>query len=207
MRTRRTSPAAAVITAVPEADRTRAFVGELRTLVKASYILLARYDQSGMQSEMVVAEESGNPARQTEWVQAERMLQSRSDAAIPRVTDAMIALDGMRGLVAVYGVDRTIFGLAIVARPRAFLPEERRELEATLRSGSELMRRLSTFEGEQSAQERTAERATPAQFVLSRDYAVESKWIPDDDPDDVLQKFSSLPTTGCRPSSRRRCGR
>lgn len=199
MRTRRTSPAAAVITAVPEADRTSAFVGELRTLVKATYVIFARYDQNGIQSELLVAEETGNPARQTEWLQAERLLQSRSDASLPRVTDAMIALDGMRGLVAVYGVDRTIFGLAIVARPRAFLPEERKELESTLRSGSELMRRLSTFEGEQSAQERTAERASPAQFVLTRDYAVESKWIPSDDPDDVLQSILELAENGLPP--------
>ncbi len=174
-------------------------MGELRSLVKATYVIFSRYDQNGMQSEVVVAEETGNPARQTEWLQAERMLQSRSEASIPRVTDAMIALDGMRGLVAVYGVDRTIFGLAIVARPRAFSPDERRELEGTLRSGSELMRRLSTFEGEQSAQERTAERASPAQFVLSRDYVVESKWIPDDDPTDVLQAILELADQGLPP--------
>jgi DNA-binding CsgD family transcriptional regulator len=192
VRTRRTSPAAAVITAVPEADRTRAFVGELRTLVRATYVIFARYDQNGIQNEMVLAEDHGNPSRQTEWLQAERLLQSRSEASIPRVTDAMIALDGMRGLVAVYGVDRTIFGLAIVARPRTFTPDERKALEATLRSGSELMRRLSTFEGEQSAQERTAERASAAQFVLTRDFAVESKWIPDDDPNDVLQNILEL---------------
>jgi DNA-binding CsgD family transcriptional regulator len=181
-----------VITAVPEADRTRAFVGELRTLVRATYVVFARYEQNGIQNEIVLAEDHGNPSRQTEWLQAERLLQSRSEASIPRVTDAMIALDGMRGLVAVYGVDRTIFGLAIVARPRAFLPEERKALEGTLRSGSELMRRLSTFEGEQSAQERTAERANAAQFVLTRDYAVESRWIPDDDPNDVLQSILEL---------------
>ena len=188
-----------MITAVPEADRTRAFVGELRTLVKASYVIFARYDQNGLQNELIVDEETGNPARQTEWLQAERLLQSRSDASIPRVTDAMIALDGMRGLVAVYGVDRTIFGLAIVARPRAFQADERRALDGTLRSGSELMRRLSTFEGEQSAQERTAERAMPAQFVLSRDYAVESKWIPGDDPNDVLQSILELAEAGLPP--------
>jgi DNA-binding CsgD family transcriptional regulator len=111
----------------------------------------------------------------------------------------MIALDGMRGLVAVYGVDRTIFGLAIVARPRTFLPEERKLLENTLRSGSELMRRLSTFEGEQSAQERTAERASPAQFVLTSDFAIESKWIPDDDPNDVLQNILELAEDGLPP--------
>jgi DNA-binding CsgD family transcriptional regulator len=181
-----------VITAVPEADRTRAFVGELRTLVRATYVVFARYEQNGIQNEIVLAEDHGNPSRQTEWLQAERLLQSRSEASIPRVTDAMIALDGMRGLVAVYGVDRTIFGLAIVARPRAFLPEERKALEGTLRSGSELMRRLSTFEGEQSAQERTAERANAAQFVLTRDFAVESHWIPDDDPNDVLQNILEL---------------
>jgi DNA-binding CsgD family transcriptional regulator len=192
VRSRRTSPAAAVLTAVPEADRTRAFVGELRTLVKASYIVFARYDQNGMQSEMILAEEHGNASRQSEWLQAERLLQSRSEASIPRVTDAMIALDGMRGLVAVYGVDRIIFGLAIVARPRAFAPEERKHLEATLRSGSELMRRLSTFEGEQTAQERTAGRASPAQFVLTRDFQVESRWIPSDDPNDVLQNILEL---------------
>ena len=168
-------------------------------LVKASYVIFSRYDQNGLQSEVVVAEEAGNPARQTEWLQAERLLQSRSEAPIPRVTDAMIALDGMRGLVAVYGVDRTIFGLAIVARPRAFSPDERRELENTLRSGSELMRRLSTFEGEQSAQERTAERASPAQFVLSRDYAVESKFVPTDDPNDVLQAILELADEGLPP--------
>jgi DNA-binding CsgD family transcriptional regulator len=199
VRNRRTSPAAAVITAVPEADRTRAFVGELRTLVRASYVVFARYDQNGIQSEMILAEDHGSPARQSEWLQAERLLQSRSDGPLPRVTDAMIALDGMRGLVAVYGVDRTIFGLAIVARPRAFGSDERKALENTLRSGSELMRRLSTFEGEQSAQERTAERASPAQFVLTREFAVESKWIPDDDPNDVLQSILELADDGLPP--------
>ena len=199
MRTRRTSPAAALITAVPEADRTRAFVGELRTLVKASYVVFARYDQNGIQSEMVLGDDQSNASRQSEWLQAERLLQSRSDAPIPRVTDAMIALDGMRGLIAVYGVDRTIFGLAIVARPRTFVPDERKLLEGTLRSGSELMRRLSTFEGEQSAQERTAERASPAQFVLTREYAIESKWIPDDDPNDVLQNILELADDGLPP--------
>ncbi len=192
MATRRTSPAAAVLTAVPEADRTRAFVGELRSLVKATYVVFSRYDQNGLQSEMVLSEGTGNPGRQTEWLQAERLLQSRSEASIPRVTEAMIALDGMRGLVAVYGVDRTIFGLAIVARRGPFALEERKLLEGTLRSGSELMRRLSTFEGEQSAQERTAERAAAAQFVLTRNYAVESKWIPSDDPNDVLQNILQL---------------
>jgi DNA-binding CsgD family transcriptional regulator len=174
-------------------------VGELRTVVKASYVIFARYDQNGIQSEMILAEDHGNPSRQTEWLQAERLLQSRSEAQIPRVTDAMIALDGMRGLVAVYGVDRTIFGLAIVARPRSFTVEERKQLEATLRSGSELMRRLSTFEGEQSAQERTAERASPAQFVLTREYVVESRWIPDDDPNDVLQSILELAEDGLPP--------
>jgi len=198
VRTRRT-PAAAVITAVPEADRTRAFVGELRSMVKATYVVFSRYDQNGLQSEMILAEELGNPSRQTEWLQAERLLQSRSVAPIPRVTDAMIALDGMRGLVAVFGVDHTIFGLAIAARPRTFLPEERKRLEGTLRRGSELMRRLSTFEGEQSAQERTAERAAPAQFVLTRDYAIESKWIPTDEPDDVLQRILELADNGLPP--------
>ena len=192
MRTRRPSAAAAALTAAPEGDRTRAFVGELRTLVKATYVVFARYDQSGSQTEVVLADEHANPSRQTEWLQAERLLQSRSEAAIPRVTDAMIALDGMRGLVAVYGVDRTIFGMAIVARSRAFAPEERKTLEATLRPGSELMRRLSTFEGEQSAQQRTAERATPAQYVLGRDYTVEARWIPGDDPTDVLQNILEL---------------
>jgi len=199
VRTRRTSAAAAVITAVPEADRTRAFVGELRTLIKASYVVFARYDQNGIQSEMVLGDDATNAPRQSEWLQAERLLQSRSEAPIPRVTDAMIALDGMRGLIAVYGVDRTIFGLAIVARPRTFAPDERKLLEGTLRSGSELMRRLSTFEGEQSAQERTAERASPAQFVLTRDFAIESKWIPDDDPNDVLQNILELADEGLPP--------
>jgi DNA-binding CsgD family transcriptional regulator len=193
VRTRRNSAAAAVLTAVPEADRTRAFVDELRSLVKATYVLFARYDQNGMQSEVVLSEEHGNGNRQGEWLQAERLLQSRSESMIPRVTDALIALDGMRGLVAVYGVDATIFGLAIVARPRAFLPDERRALEATLRSGSELMRRLSTFEGEQSAQERTAERSTPAQYVLGRDYQVELKWIPrGDGGEDALQNILEI---------------
>lgn len=193
MRSRRTSAAAAVLTAVPEADRTRAFVGELRTLVKATYVVFARYDQNGMQNEVVLSEEHGNASRQAEWLQAERLLQSRSDALIPRVTDAMIALDGMRGLIAVYGVDRTIFGLAIVARPRPFMPEERKALESTLRSGSELMRRLSTFEGEQTAHERTAERAMPAQFVLSRDYQPRLRWIPHSDgSDDALQNILEL---------------
>ncbi len=199
MRTRRTSPAAAVITAVPEADRARAFVAELRTRVKATYVVFSRYDQSGLQTEMVLGDDHANPARQAEWLQAERLLQSRSEAPLPRVTDAMIALNGMRGLVAVYGVDRTIFGLAIVARPRAFTSEERQELETTLRTGSELMRRLSTFEGEQTAQERTAERASPAQYVLRRDFTVESRWIPDDDPNDVLQSILELSGDGLPP--------
>jgi DNA-binding CsgD family transcriptional regulator len=192
VRTRRPSAAAAILTAVPEADRTRAFVGELRTLVKATYVIFARYDQSGAQSEAILSDEPGNASRQSEWLQAERLLQSRAEGSIPRVTDAMIALDGMRGLVAVYGIDRTIFGLAIVARPRAFLPEERKALEGTLRSGSELMRRLSTFEGEQSAQERTAERALPAQFVLSRDLRTELRWIPKGPSDDALQSILEL---------------
>ncbi len=181
-----------MLTAVPEADRTRAFVGELRALVKATYVLFSRSDQNGLQTEMVLSDTAGNALRQSEWLQAERLLQSRSEAPIPRVTDAMIALDGMRGLVAVYGVDRTMFGVAILARPRPFVPEERKLLEGTLRSGSELMRRLSTFEGEQSAQERTAERASAAQFVLSRSFAIESKWIPNDDPNDVLQIILQL---------------
>ncbi|HEY4441662.1 MAG TPA: hypothetical protein VGN14_14480, partial [Candidatus Elarobacter sp.] len=154
--------------------------------------MLARYDQHGSQTEMVLAEEHGNPSRQSEWLQAERLLQSRSDLTVPRVTDAMIALDGMRGLIAVYGVDRQIFGLAIVARPRAFTPEERVALETTLRSGSELMRRLSTFEGEETAKERTSERASPAQFVLTRDYTVESRWIPAADENDALQNILEL---------------
>lgn len=182
-----------MLTAVPEADRTAAFAGELRALIKASYVILARYDQNEMQSEIVLAEEHGNTARQAEWLQAERLLQSRSEHMLPRVTDAMVALDGMRGLVAVYGVDHSIFGLAIVARPRPFLPEERKALEATLRPGSELMRRLSTFEGEQSAQERTAERAIPAQYVLSRDYKVELRWLPEPEgADDTLNNILAL---------------
>ncbi len=168
-------------------------------LVKASYVVLARYDQSGLQSEMVLAEENGNPSRQSEWLQAERLLQSRGDASLPRVTDALIALDGLRGLVAVYGVDHAIFGIAIVARPRAFTPEERAALEGTLRSGSELMRRLSTFEGEESAKERTAERASPAQFVLDRDYRIEARWIPGGDENDVLQNILELCENGLPP--------
>ena len=199
MRNRRPSPAAAAITAVPESDRTRAFVDELRTLVKAPCVVFARYDQTGLQNEVVLAEEHGSPARQAEWLKAERLLQSRSEAPIPRVTDAMIALDGMRGLVAVYGIDRTIFGIAIVARPRAFSEDERETLESTMRPGSELMRRLSTFEGEESAQERTAERAPPAQFVLNRDYAVESRWIPNADPNDALQSILELADEGLPP--------
>ena len=85
-------------------------------------MVFARYDQNGMQSEVVLSEDHGNANRQGEWLQAERLLQSRSEAGDPRVTDALIALDGMRGLVAVYGVDGTIFGLAIVARPRPSCP-------------------------------------------------------------------------------------
>jgi hypothetical protein len=188
--TRRTSPAAALITAVPEADRARAFVAELRTRIKATYVVFTRYDQSGLQTEMVLGEDHGNPARQAEWLQAERLLQSRSETPIPRVTDAMIALDGLRGLVAVYGVDRAIFGLAIVARPRAFAPEERQELEATLRPGSELMRRLSTFEGEQTAQERTANalrRRNTCSAATLRSSPAGSR--------------ATIPTTSCRVSS------
>jgi DNA-binding CsgD family transcriptional regulator len=191
VRSRRSS-AAAVLTAVPEADRTHAFVDELRALVKASYVVLARYDQSGLQSEMVLDDDHGNAAQQSEWLQAERLLQSRGDAPLPRITDALIALDGMHGLVAVYGIDRSIFGLAIVARPRAFTPEERAALEGTLRSGSELMRRLSTFEGEESAMERTSERASPAQFVLDREYRIEARWIPGGDENDALQNILEL---------------
>ena len=193
VRTRRPSAAAAALTAVPEADRTAAFVGELRALVNASYVILARYDQNDAQSEIVLDDEHGNPDRQAEWIQAERLLQSRSEHMLPRVTDAMVALDGMRGLVAVYGVDHSIFGIAIIARPRPFRPEERAALEGTLRSGSELMRRLSTFEGEQSAQERAAERAMPAQYVLSRDYRVELRWLPDPEgTDDALSNILAL---------------
>lgn len=164
----------------------------MRNRVKASYVIFSRYDQAGLQTEMMLSEDHGNPARQAEWLQAERLLQSRSDAPVPRVGDAMIALDGMRGLVAVYGMEQRIFGLAILARPRGFSADERKALETTLREGSELMRRLSTFEGEQSAQERTAERASPAQYVLRRDFTVEARWIPDDDPNDVLQSILEL---------------
>jgi DNA-binding NarL/FixJ family response regulator len=191
LRSRRSS-AAAVLTAVPEADRTKAFAGELRSLVKASYVVLARYDQNGSQSEVVSADDRGNSARQAEWLHDERLLQSRYEAALPRITDATIALDGMRGLVAVYGVDRSIFGLAIVARPRVFTADERASLASTLRSGSELMRRLSTFEGEESAKERTSERASPALFVLNRDLTVESRWIPSGDENDALQNILEL---------------
>ncbi len=182
-----------VLTAVPEADRARAFVAELRMLVKASYVIFARYDYSGMQTELILADEHGNTARQAEWLQAERLLQARSEISLPRATEAMIALDGMRGLVAVYGVDHSIFGLAICARPRAFTQEEYDALASTLRPGTELMRRLSTFEGEETAQERVAERVLPAQFVLSRDRRVELRWIPtNDDGDDALQNILEL---------------
>jgi DNA-binding NarL/FixJ family response regulator len=56
------------------------------------------------------------------------------------------------------------------------------------------MRRLSTFEGEETAHERVAERAVPAQFVLSRDYRVELRWIPvnDDEGNDALQNILEL---------------
>src|SRR5665213_2916523 len=62
MATRRTA-AAAAITASPESDRTGAFVGELSSLIKASYVVFARYDQSGLQNEMVLAEDRGNAGR------------------------------------------------------------------------------------------------------------------------------------------------
>lgn len=194
VRARRPSAAAAALTAVPEADRTRAFVGELRTLVKATYVCLARYDRGGTQSEVVLDEEHGNTSRQLEWLQAERLLQSRSEASTPRVGVPMIALDGMHGLVAVYGTDRVIFGLAIVARNRSFSPDEQHALETTLRPGSELLRRVSTFEGEKSARERTAERAMSAHYVLSRDHRVELTWTPAAKPDenDALQEILDL---------------
>lgn len=178
MRSNTSSNGAAILTAVPQSDRARAFVGELQTLVKANYVVFARYDHGGRQIEVILDEERGNQGTQSSWLQAERLLQSQQDAALPRITDALIALDGMRGLTLVYGVDDTIFALAIVVRPRPFTPSERSLLGATLRPGSELMRRLSTFEGEQGARERTAQRAMPAQYVLSRDYQVELRWIP-----------------------------
>ena len=200
MRSRKQTAAAAAITAAPEADRTRAFVGELRSIVRATYVILSRYDQNGLQVETVLAEDYPNANRQAEWLQAERLLQSRSEAMLPRVTDAMIALDGMRGLVAAYGVDRSIFGLAILARPKAFTLEERQKLEATLRSGSELMRRVSTFEGEATAQERTATRQVPAQYVLERDMTVSLRWVPDGgEPDDALQNILDLARDGLPP--------
>lgn len=199
MRSRKTSAAAAVITAVPEADRTRAFVGELRTLVKATYTILGRYDQNGLQVETVLADEYPNATRQTEWLQAERLLQSRSEAMLPRISDAMIALDGMRGLVAVYGVDRSIFGLAVLARPKPFTDDERRRLESTLRKGSELMRRVSTFEGEATAVERTAARQVPAQYVLERDLTVSLRWVPSGEDDDALQNILDLARDGLPP--------
>jgi DNA-binding CsgD family transcriptional regulator len=192
VRSHRPSPAAAVLTAVPETDRTRAFSGELRALIKAPYTLLARYDQNGTQSEAVLAEDRGDAQRQSEWLQAERLLQGHSSAPLPRVTEPTSSLDGLRGLVAVYGVDRTIFGLAIIARPRPFSVEERRALEGTLRSGSELLRRLSTFEGEESAHERAASRAMSAHYVVSRDLQVELKWIPPVEENDVLHEILEL---------------
>ena len=191
MRTRRSS-AANVLTAVPEADRTGAFAAELRGLIDASYVVLARYDQHGSQTEIVLREDRGSPSRQSAWLQAEYRLQSRADRSVPRVTDGLSAIDEMRSLVAVYGVDQSIFGLALVVRPRPFAIAERSALETTLHSGSELMRRLSTFEGEESAKERTSERASPAQFVLDRDYRVEARWIPSDDRDDALQNILEL---------------
>ncbi|HYZ15140.1 MAG TPA: helix-turn-helix transcriptional regulator [Candidatus Acidoferrum sp.] len=194
VRARRPSATAVALTAVPEADRTRAFVGELRTLVKATYLCLARYDRNGTESEVVLDEEHGNTSRQLEWLQAERILQARSDTSMPRVTMPMIALDGMHGLVAVYGFDHVIFGLVIVARNRGFSEEERRALESTLRPGSELLRRVSTFDGEKSARERMAERAMSAHYVLSRDYRVELKWTPPAKPNenDALQEILAL---------------
>ncbi len=192
MRSRR-SAAAAVITAVPEADRTQAFAAELRTIVNASYVVLARYDQAGSEAELALADDRANPERQSAWLQGERLLQTRTDASIPRLTDAMVALDNLRGVTAVYGVDDHIFGLAIFARPRTFTPDERAAIEATLRPGSELLRRLSTFEGEESAAERTAERALPAQYVLDRDYRVELRWVPPSDgSDDALQNILEI---------------
>lgn len=145
--------------------------------MKATYVCLARYDRNGTQTEIILNEEHGSAERQVEWLQAERLLQSRSGASTPRVTAPLIAL-GMHGLVAVYGNDEVIFGLAIVARNRPFSPAERQTLETTLRPGSELLRRVSTFEGEKSARDRTAERAMSAHYVLSCDYAVELKWTP-----------------------------
>jgi DNA-binding CsgD family transcriptional regulator len=192
VRSHRSSPAAEVLIALPEADRTRAFSGELRALIKAPYTLLARYDQSGAQSETVLTENRDDAQRQSEWLQAERLLQAHSQAPLPRVTEPTSSLDGLRGLVAVYGVDRTIFGLAIIARPRPFSPDERRALEETLRPGSELLRRLSTFEGEESAHERAASRAMCAHYVVSRDLRVECKWIPPVEGHDTLHEILEL---------------
>jgi DNA-binding CsgD family transcriptional regulator len=189
VRTRRSS-AANVLTAVPEADRTRAFAAELRSLIAASSVVLARYDQHGAQAEAVL--EGRDSSRQSEWLHAEHRFQTRADRSVPRVTDPANALDGMYGLVAVYGVDQSVFGLAIVVRPHRFSAAERGALEATLRRGSELMRRLSTFEGEQSAQERISERAAPAQFILDRNYQVEARWIPSLDENDALQNMLEL---------------
>ncbi|MBV9440373.1 MAG: LuxR family transcriptional regulator [Candidatus Eremiobacteraeota bacterium] len=198
MQSRSQTVASILTAAVPQPDRTRAFVDVLRTLGDWTYVVLARYDTNGLQSEVVLEEQRGNVARQIEWLQTERLLQARSEAVVPRVTDAMIALDGMRGLTAVYGLDRTIYGLAIVARNSPFSADERKALEGTLRTGSALLRRLSTFDGEQTAQERTAERALPAQFILDRDLRLETLWIPPDDPIAMLRTSapdaSPLPT-------------
>ncbi|MBV9438804.1 MAG: helix-turn-helix transcriptional regulator [Candidatus Eremiobacteraeota bacterium] len=54
------------------------------------------------------------------------------------------------------------------------------------------MRRLATFQGEQSAKERTSERASPAQYVLGRDLAVEYRWIPPGDENDALRHILEL---------------
>jgi DNA-binding CsgD family transcriptional regulator len=186
------SSGAAILTAVPQSDRARAFSGELQTLVKATYVVFARYDQSGRQIEIILDDQHSNQSTQASWLQAERLLQSQQEAMVPRITDSMIALDGMRGLSAVYGVDDTIFALAIIARPRSFTAAERNVLEGTMRSGSELMRRLSTFEGEAGARERTAQRSIPAQYVLSRDYEVELRWIPPNDNYGTLETILEL---------------
>lgn len=188
MRSRRSLQAGAALPAVnAEGDRVRAFVTGLRDSIDVAALFFARYDQRGFQVEVVLDDNRAAHARQAAWLEEEYGAQNDYDALLPRVTDAAVDLDGMRGIVAVYGNTDSILGIAILVRNRPFEPAERELLEATLRPGSDLLRRLAAFDGDHTAKERTAERASPAQFVLSpSDFSVELKWIPRAELDDAL---------------------
>lgn len=195
MRTRRSSHSvAASFTARAEGDRARAFVAGLREAIEATSVLFARYDQRGAQAEVILEDVPEGRLQELAWLDEEYAIQNEYDAPLPRVTDAAVDLAGMHGLVAAYGGIDAILGLAILIRKRAFGRNDRLVLESTLAQGTDLLRRLATFDGEHTAQERTAERATPAQFVLSPgDLSVELKWIPRHEADDALHTILEYP--------------